>query len=908
MSAATMVMCIALLGMALQLGAAVIPSDSQYVQSLDGTWRFKLENTTNEEQFYALDYKEDISWHDLAVPGNWEIAGFSPATYGGPDDASGFYRKWITIPADWKGREVRINFDGVMCGTEIWLNGQPVNVSEPAWGRANYHEGGWTAWQADLTPQAKFGEKNLLALRVTKNTKSSDLDACDSFFLGGIERTVTLFSVPQTHIEDITVQTFLRGGNGEVKTLVAVAGEGKVLVKLGREKPVEAAVSGGKAEFSQIVSKPRLWTAEHPNLYPLKVELKDSSGKVIEKIEKRIGIREITIEDGVMMVNGVPIKMSGVCRHDIYPSMGTAVDESVWRKDLTLMKENNINAVRTSHYPYGSEFYDLCDEMGFYVADELPFAAPCPTDDPEMAPAFLSRARETIARDKNHPCVVIWAIGNENKPGSNLQLAADLVKQLDSTRPRLVSWLPADMYGTEIDDLHYTSPAKIRATGEDKARRAKFPQAYLENPNVWDVRLGADYGSLDLWAAVLQRTMDAVWEYDTIPGSFLWEWQDRAVCDKCPVKLYHFDPATGVQYVKIKGLVDGWRHPRPDLYHVKMIYSPIKIDGDIDLASKPGSAVLDITNRYSFTDLTELNVVWTAVGSGKSGTVHPKLAPRTSGKIEIKLPDDWTTKTPSALRIDFNHPGGWNVITCQVPLTTVNPPAISKTLPEGLKFPKLNLINNEIRSDKVLWRVIDRYPAHLENIKTDGSGDLMEDTKSMDADIVLKDKVVGKVHAEFADGLFKYRIDWTGDKTDIQELGWTFEMPKSTDHFSWHRKALYSYYPETHIGRPQGTATPDSADVHITDITRPDAFDFNSTKYHCDWATLTDKAGHGLRIDFDPGDRHQVKGGIAPDGHQLVVNKQCSPPRDYSSGVVSDFFLTLEAGDSVEGSFYVRSQ
>ena len=339
-----------------------------------------------------------------------------------------------------------------------------------------------------------------------------------------------------------------------------------------------------------------------------------------------------------------------------------------------------------------------------------------------------------------------------------------------------------------------------------------------------------------------------------------------------------------------------------------MIYSPIKVFGFMDLASKPGSAVLDITNRYSFTDLSELNVVWTAIGSGKSGTVHPKLAPRASGKVEIKLPSDWMAKTPDVLRVDFDHPGGWNVVTCQTGLIEVNPPYVSKTLPEDLKFPKLNLINNDTRSDKVLWRVIDRYPAHLENIKTEGSGDLLKDTRSIDADIVLRDKVVGKVHAEFAGNVFKYRIDWTGGKTDIQELGWTFDMPKSTDHFSWHRQALYSYYPETHIGWPEGTATPDSADVRITDITRPDAFDFNSTKYHCDWATLTDKAGRGLRIDCDPTDRHQVRGGITEDRYQLVVNKQCSPPRDYSTPAVKDLYLMLEADNSVEGSFYIGSE
>ena len=925
--------CVLLFSFAVGASGAMIPSEKKYVQSLDGAWRFKLEQESDDdgtsadyvgkvspirtpekfEAFYALDYKEDADWHDLAVPGNWEMAGYSPATYNQPDNASGFYRKWITIPADWKGRLVRVNFDGVQTGAEIWLNGKPVTVTEAAWGRQNYHEGGWVAWQADLTPQVKFGEKNLLALRVTKNTKSSDLDSGDYFYLGGIHRTVTLFSIPKAHIKDFTVQTFLKDGKAEVNTIVQVAGQATVSIRLGKEKPIESPVSKGIAEFTQIVPKPRLWTAEHPNLYPLTIDLKDSKGAVIEKVEKRIGIREVTIKNGVMMVNGVPIKMAGICRHDVYLSLGTAVNEMVWRKDLTLMKEANINAVRTSHYPYGSGFYDLCDEMGFYVIDELPYCW-TPTNDPGMAPAFLSRARETVARDKNHPCVVIWAIGNENGSGNNLQLVADLVKQLDPTRPRLVSCKRADEFNTEFDDSHYTPPEAIRAAGNDKVRRAKWPKIYTENPNVWDVRLGADFGCLDLWAAVIQRTMDAVWEYDTIPGSFLWEWQDRAVCDKCPTKLYEFDPVTGVQYFKTKGLVDGWRNPRPDLYHVKMAYSPIKIDGGMDFGSKPGSVILDVTNRYSFTDLSELNVNWKAFRDGKvvdSGTVRPKLAPRSSGKIEIKLPKDWVMKGPHLLRIDFDHPDGWNVITCQTSLVEVNPPAISKNPPEGLKFPALNLVSNVTKGDKLKWRVIERYRARLEDVRTEGSGDLLKDARSLDADIVLDkgaSQIVGKVHAEYADGEFRYRIDWTGDKADIQELGWTFDMPKSCDQFSWQRQGLYSYYPEMHIGRPEGTALPDSADVHITNITRPDAFDFNSTKYNCNWATLTDKGKHGLRVGFGPDDPHHVRGGFGKDGYELIVNKQCSPPRDISTPAVEDLYLMLKPGDSIEGSFRVGSQ
>lgn len=925
--------------------AALIPADSKCVRSLDGVWRFKLEQSLTDiegrakqwgirepirtpatfETFYAPDFAETADWHDLAVPGNWEMAGFSPATYNEPDNSSGFYRRWIDIPADWKGRLVRLSFDAVQNGAEIWLNGKPVRVSEPAWGRENYHEGGWNAWQADLTPAAKFGEKNLLALRVTKNTKSSNLDSGDYYFLGGVHRTVTLFSVPRTHIQDITVRTkLLDGGKAEVRVIALVSGgEGSVSMRLGNSKPIVGAVGpDGKVELVRIVSKPRLWSAEHPNLYPLTVELTDSRGTAIEKVARKIGIREVSIKNGVLLVNGVPVKLAGVCRHDVYLSMGTAVNENVWRKDLELMRRANVNSVRTSHYPYGSRFYDLCDEMGFYVIDELPYCW-CDTNDPELLPAFLQRARETIARDKNHPCVIIWGIGNENKSGMNLQPTADLVKELDRTRPCLVSCKKADEYGTDFDDEHYTAPAVIERSGRDAARRAKWPMIYTENPNVWDARMGPesptgqpDFGCLDLWAQVLLRTWEANWKYDTIPGTFLWEWQDRAVCDKCPTKLYHFDPATGVNYFKTKGVVDGWRHPRPEYYHLKMIYSPIKIEPDVDFTSKPGSVVLGVTNRYSFTDLSELDANWKLLQRGKavlSGTAHLKLAPRTSGRIELKLPEDWHTHAPEALRVDFDHPRGWNVVSHQARLALENPPALSKTLPESLKLPSLNLVHNETVGDKQWWRKITRYRASLINVKTDPTGDEnLRAIRSLDADIVLDNapsEVVGHVRAEYAEDLFKYRIEWSGKKADIQELGWAFEMPAKYDRFSWERKALWTVYPDDHIGRPKGTALPDSANVHLTNITRPDAFDFCSTKYDCWWASLIDAQDHGLRVYFDPEQQHHCRGGFGEDGaYRLVVNKQCSPPRDISTHTVEDLYLELKPGDAVEGEFHIVSQ
>ena len=931
--------------------AIPMPADSRFNVSLDGQWRFKLEQENGKskrpvaftqkyplelpatfEAFYLTDYLENASWHDLKVPGNWEMAGYSPATYYQPDNASGFYRKRFVVPEDWRGRLVKVNFDGVQNGAEIWLDGQPVNVSESSWGRANYHESGWTAWQADLTPLVKFGQENLLALRVAKNTKSVDLDTGDYFILGGVYRPVTLFSVPQTHIEDFSVRThFLEDGRAEVQTLATVTGQTadktKVSVLLEGEKVVSGTADPeGRVELKQIVSHPRLWSAEFPNLYAMEIALEDSAGHSTEQLHRQIGIREVTVKHGLLLVNGTRVKLTGICRHDVSATEGTAVGEALWTRDLKLMKEANINAIRCSHYPYGSGFYDLCDKMGFYVLGELPYCwvgpptmvENYPAQDPAMAPSFAQRARETISRDKNHPCIIVWGIGNENygKKSPNLQLATDLAGQLDPTRPRLVSGCPAEKFNVEMDDTHYPTLKMMQDDIDDKERRARFPKMYSEHPNVYDVRRGADYGSLDLWTAVMTRTWALIWDCDSIPGSFLWEWQDRAVADQCKTKLYDFDPATGVSYVKNKGLVDGWRNPRPDYYAVKMEYSPIKVGREADMISKPGSAVLTITNRYSFMDLSYLDTKWRLLRNGQSiadGAAKLELAPLSSGRLEIPLPAQALRKSPDTLRVEFDDPRGWNIVTSQFELVKAEPLSIKGTpLPKGLPFPRLNLVAEAKTSDPNKHLPTERFNSSLRNVKVepaDSRSMALDRLESMEADVLLQTdppQVVGHVRAHFAKGVLSYRLDWTGPDTWIQELGWIFEMPNAYNRFSWKRQAVWSYYPDTHIGRPAGTALPDSANVQVTKVERPDAFDFNSSKYNCCWASLTDANGSGLCIQLAPEDRYAVRGGFGGDGsYTLIVNQQASPPRE--NNIVSDYYLQLKKGDRVTGNFIIGS-
>jgi len=936
-----------------------LPDEKDHVISLNGTWRFKLEQKSdakehdtgkhpivipeNPEPFQKPDYKEDSSWHDIAVPSNWEMLGYSPATYGQPDNAIGIYRLEFDVPAGWKGRHVGIDFDGVNNGAEVYLNGQPVNVLESSWGRKNYHEGGFNPFQVDLTPAVKFGKKNLLAVRVIKNTRSADMDTGDFFFLGGIYRNVQLFSVPTTFVNDLTVRTtLLPDDKAEVRVILGIDGKAKATATLEGEPSVDADASN----TAVIVDHPKLWSAEKPNLYNLSVDLKDDAGNVLEHLTKRIGIRQITIKDGVMMVNNEPVKLAGMCRQEDWATLGAALGPEQWRKDITMMKAANINAIRTSHYPYASGFYDLCDELGMYVADEM---AACwvPTNTDELTPAFAQHAREYVQRDKNHPCVIIWAIGNENnKPSKNYFVSAGEIQKIDPTRPRACSWDDGSDFGVELDDRHYTRPSEI-AAAEASPRALKYPRVYLENPNMWEIRNGADYGCDDQLAAVIDRCWKEIFKDKHIPGTFIWEWADRAVADQCPTKLYDVFPETGAQLVKVKGLVDSWRNPRAALYSVKMACSPVQVD-----YSKPqisgDTVTLWARNYYSFTNFSELNTTWHLLGDGQEkakGQAHPDVAPMSEGAIKLKLPVE-ALASADVLRVDFDWPDSRNVITYDIRLKPEKDTAPPHSAEIGdIKFPHLNFTTVDFANGPNGWRQAFRHPGKLMNVQvfTAKGRQKMDDTalystplvdvKSVDADIQMdvvpasnggnkkagkgaqreavmaaESQNVGHVHVQFGDGHFAYLVNWKYSKAGhVQELGWTFMTPKSADHFSWHRQAYWSYYPPDQIGRAEGTAMPDSADQQLTKLSRVDAFDFNSTKYHCDWASLADQAGNGIVIICSPQDRQQCRGGIEPDGYELVVNKQCSPPEDISSGDVPDFYMTLSGGGSAGAQFTVAA-
>ncbi len=913
---------------------AAIPADAGDSMSLDGTWRFYFEHTNYNfgtppnvvlpaatQPFQQLNYVEVPAWTNLPVPGNWEMYGFSPCTYYVGDDTCGLYRHWFQIPQSWQGRRVYLYFGGVLDGAEVWLNGQPVPVNEPIWNINNYHESGWTGFQVDLTSAANFGTSNLLAVRVIKQTPSNDLDTGDYFFLGGIDRPVTLYSVPQTNIADVQVSTFVTNNVATVDVTADVNGGDAPVSMFLNGVETDTTSTNGTAIFSQTINQPNLWSAEFPNLYYLVLELKNTNGQVAETYTNHIGIRQLTITNGVLLLNGVPVKFAGVGDHDSNPTNGSAVGPDFWYNELKLMKAANINAIRTTHYPFDSSLYEAADELGVYVSDELPYCW-CDPETPasNFTPAFTQRAQEAIRRDRNHPSIVIWAIGNENTAGNNLQVVANLVHSLDPTRPRLVSTFNASQYGTELSDAHYPSIATMQSDAANAASTG-HPFIFLEQPNTMDERLGADAGMWEDWGITMQRVWNVCIASNTIPGTFPFEWSDRAVQDPNSnasyaadgAQLLYYFPATGIHLLKMKGMVDSFRNERPNVYELKMIYSPVQIVSN-SLAVSSGQASFSVQNRYSFTDLSYLTTQWQLERNGvtiASGTTNLEMPPLTSGNVQLALPAN-ALSYADTLRLDFIHPNGNDVYPYQFTLVNVSPASVMNTnLPPALPIPAFNLIVQTNYSDPLLWTESIRFPSTLTNVTlTPANATTLAQLSTLSGTVIGGTngmQVLGTVQAQFTNNIFSYTMHWTGATWPVQEVGWTFQMPGNYTNFSWNRNARWTAYPSSDIGRASGTATPASTNnVDATDMNVTNAFDFNSTKYNCYWASLTSAAGDGIMLQFNQQQLFECRAGGTTNGvgWLLYANQQVSPPNDFAN-IVPDLFLTMSSGKTLQGSFSV---
>ena len=635
--------------------------------TLDGEWHFSFSPSADNlpAGFEQPDY--DVSaWKRIKVPADWQTEGYDQPRYNNityPFPANrpliphatnpvGSYRRDVDLPANWAGQDVILHIGAAGSAYYVWVNGEKVGYSEDSKLPSDF----------DVTRWVKPG-RNTIAIQIFRWSDGSYLEDQDFWRVSGIERSVYLVAAPKTRVRDLFVRAGLdrsyRDGTLAAEVVVTPSdrpmtarmtlldGDRQALMK-------EIRIAPGKAERTVTLSAPvpgvRPWSAETPNLYTLLVELLDGEGRVVQATPQRIGFRTVEIKDGRVTVNGRPIMIRGVNRHEHDPETFHVISEASMRRDIELMKRNNINAVRTSHYPNDPLWYALADEYGLYVMDEANIESHAYMDyankhpelreklqigfDPAWEGAHVSRVLNMVERDKNHPSIIFWSLGNEAGIGPSFEKAAAAIRKRDPGR--LISYLGwgtldwehepnayVDIYAPMYDDVE-----KMVDWATDPSRTQ--PMIQCEYAHVQ----GNSGGNFkEYW--------DTIYQYDKLQGGFIWDWVDQSMYRYTKDgKRYwgdggEYGPNPGGDIEFGDGLIQPDRTPNPHLYEVQKVLSPIQFENFT-------SGRVTIRNRHDFRDLSGFGFDWTIEEDGvpiATGALPAMaIAARTAERVTLPLP------------------------------------------------------------------------------------------------------------------------------------------------------------------------------------------------------------------------------------------------------------------------------
>ncbi|MDE3199398.1 MAG: DUF4981 domain-containing protein [Acidobacteriota bacterium] len=624
--------------------AALDGKDSARVESLNGFWKFHW--VTSPElrpvDFYKPDY-DVSSWKNIPVPSNWEMQGYGTPIYTNitypfkrdfprvtdtPDDHSwtayrqrdpvGSYRRDFTVPENWAGKEVYLLFAGVNSAYYVWINGEKVGFSEDARMTSEY----------DITKYLKPG-KNMIAVEVYRWSDGSYIEDQDFWRMSGIFRNVTLEARPAAHVRDFQVKTPFDAAyknatfklSADVQNVdaknEAVTLEAKLLDASGAtvfNLTRKVRITGGKdatLTIDQPVTAPNKWSAETPYLYKLLLTLKDAKGNVLETIPWHVGFRQSEIKGDQILFNGKKLMIKGVNRHEFDPDLGQVMTRASMIEDIKLMKQNNINAVRTSHYPNVNEWYDLADEYGLYILDESNVEShgygsnevqPI-SNGPEYRDAIVDRLRRTIERDKNHACIIGFSMGNEAGYGENFTAAKEWAK---SHHPEFfITYEPGNSHHGDALSPMYVKPQNIVSYYEKYGHGRPFFEIEYAHA------MGNSTGNFQQYWDVMDKEP---WAH----GGFIWDWVDQGIRKKGPYgrDLWAYGGDFGDKPndddFNTNGLVLPDRTPHPGLTEVKKTYASIKTEA-VDLAA----GKVRVHNNYNFASLGFVKGTWVLEEDGK---------------------------------------------------------------------------------------------------------------------------------------------------------------------------------------------------------------------------------------------------------------------------------------------------
>ena len=649
--------------------------ESPWFRSLNGVWKFHYSaSPAARPAGFEQSWFDDTPWSDIRVPGNWELQGFGMPIYSNSrypfayeprnpraqrnDNPVGSYRTVFEVPPEWAGRRILLHFGGVDSAFYLWVNGT----------RVGYSEDSRTPAEFDVTPHVQAGP-NVLAVEVYRWSDGSYLEDQDMFRLSGIFRDVYLWSTASSHIRDFEFRTDFDQARRDatLNTTVTVSNRGAsagataVMLQLfdagGREvsRPVsrtERAAAGAEQQLALAfpVRAPQRWSSETPYLYTALLTLKDAAGRVLEVIPSRVGFRTVEIRGGRVLVNGQAILVKGVNRHEHSPDSGHYVERAWMVRDIELMKQHNINAVRTSHYPNDPEWYALCDQYGIYVMDEANIESHAYglgpdnrlANDLARQPAHLDRIARMVERDKNHPSVISWSLGNEAGDGPNLAAAYQWAKQRDPSRP--IHYQGSTRRGgsnSDINSFFYITPADVVARAR---QRPAMPLIISEYSHA----MGNSSGGLkEYW--------DIFYSGTNAQGAFVWDWVDQGIRQPVPTAKRaggdtrstffayggYWEDRAGVHNDNNfcqNGLVAADRLPHPGLRAIKYVYRYLH-------AAPADLAAGTITVKSWFDEINPKDLVdgrWDILANGRLIASGPMpevdLAPRQEKTLALGLP------------------------------------------------------------------------------------------------------------------------------------------------------------------------------------------------------------------------------------------------------------------------------
>jgi len=835
---------------------------------LDGDWRFRLSPRADVPVDFTEPGFDDSGWATLPVPSHWPLRGhgnpwYTNVVYPFPVDPphppeenpTGDHRIAFDLPDDWAGRPVVLRFDGVESCAKVWLNGAELG----------FFTGSRLPAEFDVTPAPG---RNVLAVRVHQWSAASYLEDQDQWWLPGIFRSVSL--ALRSDLDDVFVHASY------------LDGQGTLLVDASAPATVRVPELGIEVATGETVTVPvEPWSAEHPRLYEATVATAD------ETVRLRVGFRTVSIVDGVLLVNGEPLQLRGVNRHEFHPDHGRAVPLETMRADVLLMKRHNVNAVRTSHYPPHPAFLDLCDELGLWVIDECDlethgfyFAGwdKNPSDVPEWRESYLDRMRRTVERDKNHPSIVIWSLGNESHTGANLAAMASWVRDRDPSRPVHYEG-DADCAYVDVYSRMYASHEEVDKIGQEPG----IPFLQCEYAHA----MGNGPGGLAEYVELFDR-------YPRIAGGFVWEWIDHGL--RHPELEYAYggdygEPLHDGNFV-IDGLLYPDRTPSPGLLDLKKVYEPIRIsfaDGRVTVTEKrpvpplrfewtagTESGELDLSTGSAplpalpaFTEETWLTVravlatdqPWAAAGHEIAWAQEP-VAPRaplpTGGSYRPQQTDDGFSFGPA----EFDRTGrlrAFGGLTVGAPHLT-----LWRAPTDNDKGPSAKLHDT--------WHALGlhRLTHRLDGVS---AGDTLVVRERSAAAALPRGARVTYEWAAAGDGLaLTVTVEPDGEWPEpIGKLAVTLPLPASIDTVTWYGRGPGEAYPDTGLATWVG-AFESTVEELQTPYVRPQE---NGRRAAVRWATLTDPAGRGLRIagDFGLTVRRWTDADLAAATHRNELTK-----------------------------------